>query len=216
MAKAKAKAKAKATARTKPKPKPKRAAKPKRTTAPAKRVAKQATPAYTSRGTFGYKCAWFAVASGAIKPVADTLLRAPKEIDWDEGCDEAYGGGRLVTPPTNGWVLVASTRYHELVQPHASFRDTLERLSKQFGEAQFFATDRVIGLLGYGLARKGKLVRAFGELDGDRYLDEGAPTPAELTAFRRGRDEETLMKLAGAWSVDPQTLRHHRTGMVAG
>lgn len=164
--------------------------------------------------TFGYKCAWFAVRSRAIEPVANEMLEHPTSIAWSAGCAAAYEGDRFVTPPTRGWVLIASTAFFDLVQG-GDLRAELERLSSQFGEAQFFATDRVIGLVGYGRARHGKLLRAFGELDGAVSVDQGRAGVDEKRVFRAGRDEDTVMALAGAWSVDPQTLRH-ATGMTTG
>lgn len=160
--------------------------------------------------TFGYKCGWFAVRTRSSDRVATTFLTRPTSIDLDAGCREVYRGGIFVTRPERGWVLVGSNQFESV----DDVRDQLEQLSRTFGEAQFFTSDRVIGRLGFARAKAGAIVRAFHEVDGEEDVDEGKPARDENAAFAKGRDEDGLMTLARTWSVDPTKLRGHSTGLV--
>jgi hypothetical protein len=87
----------------------------------------------------------------------------------------------------------------------------LNKLSKAFGEAQYFATHRVVEAHCWALSCDGKLIRGFeyvGE-QGEITLDEGQPTEGEL-ALGEGvleqPSEADLMQLAGAWSINPSAL----------
>src|SRR5437016_1404287 len=109
---------------------------------------------------------------------------------------------------------------------HAFVKPLLERLSRQFGDAQYFCTHRDVDLHVWARARKGELVRGYGWLGqpGLPLWDESGPTKEERALgfrFADGRspaaeqapnsnggvpDEESVMQLACLWSIDPTTL----------
>ena len=106
----------------------------------------------------------------------------------------------------------------DLADNHAQVKPLLEQLSRQFGDAQYFATHRDVGLHAWARARQGRLARGYGWLGGkDLTLwDEGRRTKQEHDLgfqFTNGRsptgaspDEDGVMQLANLWSIDPMSL----------
>lgn len=181
---------------------------------------------------FGPKQAWLAVRDGEAEPVAEALgLRDLGPVPWRSGVDLAYlTDDRLVlTPLLPGvggapWLLVAG-RWLLL---HADHPVDVGALSATLGtEVQFFATYRVGELHRWARARDGRLVRSFGFRGEDGEVTDwqgepdGAETamglPAEAPDGIAGAgtgagwseilvSEHDVMRLAGAWSVDPTSL----------
>ncbi len=140
----------------------------------------------------------------------------------------------FVTPPVGGWVLAAgwplAPKGSWLDCPRVA--GPLEALSARFGDAQYFFTYRVIDMHVWARAEVGRLTRAFGYWGdhGDMRWEVGWPTPEEealgldfppaesrLEAHRRDEadpgadgpltpDEEHVIQIAGAWSLDPTRL----------
>jgi len=110
-------------------------------------------------------------------------------------------------------------------------RRFLDEVSSHFGKIRWFFTHRVVEGHGWIRYDDGKLVRAFVCCaDDDLYWDEGfdteqttvlgtrfykleGPSADESTSSEhealRWPDEEDVMKMAAAWSINPQTL-HER------
>lgn len=178
---------------------------------------------------FGPKQAWLAVRDGeAAAVVAALALRDLGEAGWRAAVDMAYltVDRLLLTPPLPGaggtrWLLVAGRwLLDESTVDIAALSGRLGR------EVQSFATYRVHELHRWARARDGALVRAFafrGDL-GEVIRWTGEPDPAEraigLPASLDGSPgadlpdagpdllvgEADVLRLAGAWSVDPSTL----------
>ena len=178
---------------------------------------------------FGPKQAWLAVREGTAEPVAHALgLRDLGPVPWRSGVDLAYlTDDRLVlTPPLPGaggarwllvagrWLLLQADRPVDVAVLSATLRT----------EVQFFATYRVGELHRWARARDGRLVRSFGFRgeDGEVTDWQGEPDavetamglPVEGPAPDGAGDvppeilvsEHDVMRLAGAWSVDPTSL----------
>jgi hypothetical protein len=87
-------------------------------------------------------------------------------------------------------------------------------LSKRFPDVQYFGTYRVEEYHGWARAINGKIVRqyAYWGSEGETIFDIGKPTDEEerLGLIFNGDTtfphEGDVMKLAGAWSIDPTTL----------
>src|SRR5438094_10305909 len=97
---------------------------------------------------------------------------------WKAGVAAGYRGSIFVTPRVGEWIFVVSTSFFEGA-------DLLPRLGK---DAQYFASDRVIGL---NVAVRGTRRVAVG-------------------------DEEKLMKQAGKWGMNPQDLGSPPSGGALG
>jgi hypothetical protein len=176
---------------------------------------------------FGYKVAWLALRTTDTRGAAAAIgLRDIRPANWGEGIPGAYGPAVFVTPPLSYWTLaVGFSLFHSGV-PAPVVKPLLERLSRHFGEAHYFATHRVVESHTWARAVRGRLVRGYGWVGdrGETVWDEGEQTPEERDlCFRffdersseasqdgywarkdlRFPDEESVMRLAGAWSLDP-------------
>jgi hypothetical protein len=176
---------------------------------------------------FGPKMAWLALDTTDTEAVATALdLREARAATWAEGTNAANQSSVFVTPPLADWTLVVGRALFPPDQTAAFVKPLLERLSRQFGDAQYFCTHSNVGLHLWARARQGQLVRGYGWL-GEKGLtlwDEGTPTKEERELgfhFFDGRapvveqaqnknvivpDEGGLMQLACLWSIDPTTL----------
>jgi hypothetical protein len=170
---------------------------------------------------FGPKQAWLAIQGSNREAVTTALkLRDLGPVSWRTGIDLAYlTDDRVVmTPPLPGakgasWIVVTG---RWLMSPHADL--DAAQLSADLGtEVQRFATYRVTELHRWERAVDGAPLRAF-EYHGDsgtvtEWL--GVPDQAEtdigIPALVDDEgdilvSESDVMRLAGAWSVDPTSL----------
>jgi len=170
---------------------------------------------------FGHKQAWLAVRdAGADDVFAAMGLRDRGAVSWRAGVDRSYvtDDYLVATPPFTGerggrWTLVAG-RWLLLNESHVDVVKLSVALST---EVQFFATYRVAELHRWERAVDGIAVRAF------RYIGEigavtdwrGDPDGTELAiglppSLDDDPDvlvsERDVMRVAGAWGVDPTTL----------
>jgi hypothetical protein len=177
---------------------------------------------------FGYKTAWFAIRSKDSDAVAKALeLQIAQEVNWQYGVHHAYEYNEyliFVAPPVNGWVLAMGTPVVFEIDDYAAERIT--KLSRQFGEAQCFGSVRTSNCYSWALARDGVLVRHFYDADGN-HRETGEYTQEEKTLGGKlsdsssaemmepgywertdivGVEEQTVLQIAGLWSVDPMKL----------
>ncbi|HZY89626.1 MAG TPA: hypothetical protein VFE78_32695 [Gemmataceae bacterium] len=176
---------------------------------------------------FGPKMAWLALDTTDTEAVAAALgLRGARPATWAEGIEAAHRSSLFVTPPLADWTLAVGAALFPPDRAEAFVKPLLERLSRQFGEAQYFCTHQDFELHVWARARQGRLVRGYGWLGqkGLTLWDEGRQTREERDlGFRSfdGRppvveqgpdksvtppDEGGLMQLASLWSVDPTSL----------
>jgi hypothetical protein len=182
---------------------------------------------------FSYKTSWLAVRDRTPDQVADALdLHDRHDLDWATGTDRAYRHGVYVAEPVPGWTL-AHSRMHipagfDATEP--PFPDWLRDLSRQLGEVQFFANERVPDYHCWARAQDGELLRAhcfIGER-GQVPLFIGPPTAeeVELAVGTRDRDsgwehwsddewtawhattpfESHVLAMAGRWSINPAMI----------
>jgi hypothetical protein len=183
-----------------------------------------------SPAPFGPRMAWLALDTTDTQEVVAALgLHDARTTTWQEGLTRAHETAVFVTPPLGDWtlavgaVLFPSDRVDTFVKP------LLERLSRQFGDAQYFCTHQDIELHVWARARKGQLVRGCGWLgekavtlwnEGGQTREERAlefpvfeerSSESEQAQVKQGSppDEEGVMQLASLWSIDPTTLDEH-------
>jgi hypothetical protein len=180
---------------------------------------------------FGPNKAWLAIDSIDTDEVASALeLREARPATWAQGLPAANQSSIFVTPPLGDWTLATGLALFPTDRVEAFVKPLLERLSRQFGEAQYFGTHRAGELHIWARARRGRLVRGYGWL-GDKGLtlwNEGAPTKEEQSlglVFLDGLsrdgarpDENTVMQIADLWSIDPTSLNDEyeelKTGLM--
>lgn len=170
---------------------------------------------------FGPKQAWLAVRDGDPEAVMASLgVNDLGPVSWRTGIDLAYlTDDRLVfTPPLAGarevrWLLVTG---RWLLGPRSTVDVT--SLSESLNtEVQSFATYRVGELHRWERAVDGVSVRAFGYLGETGEVTEwrGDPDEAERAVGIPPElhpdvdvlvSEDDVLRLAGAWSVNPATV----------
>jgi hypothetical protein len=180
--------------------------------------------AATGRVSLGYKMAWLAVRTLKTADVVSYLkVQEQRSVTWAQGVGAIYDRTELaratlvfVTPPVKGWTLAAGWwamgqgDRHSLENIVTIARD----LSSTFGEAQGFASYRVVDYYHWILARNGHVERSFGIEDGgDVLANTGSITEAERKlAFwnepigQWRPNENDVVTVAAGWSVDPTKL----------
>ena len=183
---------------------------------------------------FGYKMAWLAVrAADPVLLAADLGLANPTPANWNSGIgsvyDDALGEQHVyVTPPVNGWCFVVG-----LSLPYPAGRSFADKhtpllvdLGRRYREVQYFFTYPLIDYFAWARFADGRLSRCFAINDCGVVTNVGRVTREEralgLKLFElrgvKGRKgdaggelilhptEEHVLRLAGAWSMDPTTL----------
>ena len=168
---------------------------------------------------FGHKQAWLAVRDtepGAI--IAAIGLRDLGPVSWRDGLDVAYvtDDRVILTPPLPGarhatWVLAVGRWWLT-----GGAVDTVTLSRDLDTEVQYFATSRTEEWHHWERAVAGVLVRRFSFLgqSGEVTAWRGDPDATEvalgLPTEPEDRDiliaESDVMRVAGAWSVDPSAL----------
>ncbi|PKB43072.1 LOW QUALITY PROTEIN: hypothetical protein AX016_1255 [Cellulophaga sp. RHA19] len=180
---------------------------------------------------FGYKMVWIAVKTNQKKKLAEIIkLKSIKPANWKSGIKTAYEDGIYITPQIGEWTLITGNRLvnkGDNKENMATLETLLNYLSAEFGEAQFFGTNRVVEYHSWMKSKNGKMERIYS------YLGEsmenikvfGQPTDAEdqLTLFNSFSkdaeneayferqdltyaDEMLVMEIAGKWGVNPTVL----------
>lgn len=183
---------------------------------------------------FGYKCMWFAIKTDNQQKVADLIgVNAPKQSNWKSGIDNAYDKSIFITPTIDGWTLAVGLGLPpgDSKESLEKVKELLKKLSKEFGEANFFCTHRVVEYHCWIKSTNGKIDRSYSYLgeSGENIDISGDPTDIEKTysfinTFSEEAkqddywdredltypDEELVMKIAGEWSIDPTKLDNRK------
>ena len=186
---------------------------------------------------FGNKMGWLAIRSTSPSDVIHRLdIRDAQPTSSQPGIEAVYEreptGVVYVTPPIDGWVLVAGwglfSSVLKLKGDEAKLPGLVGALSATFdGEVQYFATHRVSEWHTWIRADRGQVLRAYGIGDGEVAFDRGALTtaetelainfdpndegpdltPANRDAYREWAShcvsEQMVMQVAARWSVNP-------------
>ncbi len=184
---------------------------------------------------FGYKTMWLAVKTSNKHRISEILkLKNTKECNWKVGVAESYNSSIYITPQINEWTLICGISLLNTGNDKENIvyiKKTIETLSKEFGEAQFFGSHRVVEYQSWMKAVNGQIVRAYCYLgeSGENLIVEGEPTAFEKkyklinTLSEEAKDEkyferedlfypdeEFVMKMAENWSINPQTLEYRK------
>ncbi len=184
---------------------------------------------------FGYKCIWFAVKTTDQKGVSEIMgLNDVSPCNWDYGItlSSAFDRNIFITPVVDGWTLAVGWGLPKGDSPESleKVKALADKLSERFGEAQFFGTHRVVEYHCWLKSVNGKTERVYGYLgeSGENIAVEGEPTVFErqynlvntFSAEAQNEDyfdredldypnEELVMEIAGAWSVNPQLIENN-------
>lgn len=176
---------------------------------------------------FGYKIFWFAIKTLDTQLVVRTLkLASRQQANWQTGMGAVYAHNYVfVSPPMEGWTFVVGYPIGELVNPphDKGLLKRVRSLAKKFPEFYYFGSYRVVGYCAWMMVKEGSVKRAYGYSDGEVLYDFGEQTIEEKklgfnfigaqfpiaedeTNFP---DEEDVIKIAEAWSINPQTIRKY-------
>lgn len=148
-------------------------------------------------------------------------LRTVLPANWAAGLAEVAAQGTFVSPPVRGFVLVTGGDLRGHSDPDRDLLPLLERLSRQFGSACWFASDSERDVHGWACAAAGAIERAYAYAgDHGHLLTAGPVTDREraLGCFvddpRDHSDDEVkwwpdralVHALAAAWALDPDCL----------
>lgn len=179
---------------------------------------------------FGYNCVWFAVKSDNPTKVADAMkINNPKPSGWKAGIDQAYKDSVFIAPSIGSWVLACGLGLPigDDLERIDKVKTLLNALSSEFGQAQYFCTNRITEYHCWIKAERGQIKRVYcfsGEI-GENLCVEGNPTPFEkklnlVNTFSEAAkdehyveneslvwpDEDLVMEIAGKWSIDPSKM----------
>lgn len=183
---------------------------------------------------FGYKTTWFAIKTNNQEQVANFLnLKDLKKANWKSGLDNSYNKQIFITPNIDNWILVVgnSLPSGDSDESIEKVKLLLEKLSREFGEAQFFSTHRVVEFHCWIKATNGAVDRIYSYLgeSGENIEVSGKATniekkynlinylspEAQQDSYIEREDliypdEELVMTIAGDWSINPTTLDDRR------
>jgi hypothetical protein len=154
-------------------------------------------------------------------------LQNQMEANWEYGVEHAYQPRHyqiFVTPPVKGWTLAMGMPLAFQTDDQATAR--LVKLSRQFEEVQYFASERVSDAYIWARAAHGKLVRFFSYEDGEirtigpisqeekgfgfKFFDPSSPEVKGSGDRKRNEhrfpDEECVLMVAALWSINPEEL----------
>ncbi len=193
---------------------------------------------------FGYGMAWLAVRTRDSHLVVEALhLDEPETANWDTGLGTVYspeiGAGHVfVSPPVNGWTLVAGPGLPQPLGKNFADKATpfLLDLGTKFIEVQYFASCPQVDYFGWARIIDGKLVRAYAIGDEGTLWNKGKPTKEERALGLKQFDvrgikakrgdvggellmyplEEHVMQIAQKWSLDPTRVNEAGAGPALG
>ena len=165
---------------------------------------------------FGYKVVWVAIRCDDAKEIAGAYSRKPKSADFAAGIAavELRGENPPQVPvftvgPIDGWVLSV---FGGFAMAKLDFSAVAEMFSSMVGETQLYVNFPNAGVFGWERWVDGELVRRWTN-DGN---EAGEATPIELSvqSAAKGIDEDSVLEVARAWSVNPMELSE-RSGVPA-
>ena len=154
---------------------------------------------------FGSKMQWIAVKTNYREKVAATLGLTQLELaNWSHGLEKAGDNHVFLTPNINSWILAVGWGLGEVWDKTA----LLEKLSREYGEAQFFLTHEGAHSYTYIRYANGEMIRHFHCEEGEILTNKGKPTDTELALDFSNilPTESTVLAIAAEWSVNPTLL----------
>lgn len=186
--------------------------------------------------SFDYKMAWFAIPTeDAEKVLRAFAISEPTPANWATGVQAVYSDSNqvFVTPPVDGWIFVLGIGLpsFDTEERTKEFLAFVESLAETFPDFYYFGTHRVAEFHSWVKVAGGGIQRGYAYLGerGETLYDQGMPTDEETElGFRffderspeaeaddyfdredlSFPDEENVMKISAAWTIDTQILDH--------
>ncbi len=167
---------------------------------------------------------WVAIrSSNTLLLKALLRVEADAPIPWSEALSRSRELKLFVSPSVENWTLVIGNALPDPVEDIDRCYHFLTSLSREIGEVQFFAMDRVLNFHTWARLRDGRVVRGY-SWSADVRWNEGRITMDERLLGLRARpyaespepvaygevspeqtNTERLLLLARRWSLDPVT-----------
>lgn len=154
---------------------------------------------------FGSEFQWIAVKANYRERVAKTLgLSNIEMVNWQYGLQKAKENNVFITPSIEGWILAAGWGLGDVHQKP----ELLEKLSRDFGEAQYFYTHQGSQSHKYIRYVNGELARKLVCEEGDISTNEGTATATEnkFDIDNNLPTENLIFDIATEWSLSPTLL----------
>jgi len=174
---------------------------------------------------FGHKWIWAAVKTENTDSLLKILnLEKLRQANWVEGAIQAKGTDVFILPPIEGWILISGgglpiPDHQKGIEKSKAF---LNKLSKEFGEAQLYGNHQVSSSAFWMKSVNGQTVRLYCIADGNNFI-EGEPTEveekwdlidtnseeAQKEAYWEKMiypDAEHVLEVAKNWSISPMEL----------
>lgn len=116
---------------------------------------------------FGYKSTWLAIKSNNQEQIANILgLKVIKISNWKSGLNNANDRQVFITPTIDDWTLVIgrSLPSGDTKESIEKIKLLLAKISREFGEAHFFSTHRVVEFHCWIKSIKGSINRVYSYL----------------------------------------------------
>ena len=183
---------------------------------------------------FGYKIVWIAVKTNDKQKLAKILnLKNNKLSNWKSGIENAYENSVYITPQIGEWTLAVGMKLisGDSKESIEELEILLNKLSLEFGEAQFFGTHRVVEYHNWMKSVNGKTERIYAYIgeSGENIKVFGNPSEIEkdlnlFNSFSKEAedenywdredlifaDEDLVMKIAENWSINPTKLTERK------
>jgi hypothetical protein len=173
---------------------------------------------------FDFPGRWLAVKSANPHSVQNALgLNNPTPCSWEQGLARSQDFKLFVSPPINGWILVAGLGLPDPSDDVDQVFHFILGLSRKVGHVQYFSVNRAVNSHAWVLADQARVRRAYAWA-GTTLWTQGELTAAEkelaMTCFDYGEASpphfpphemhrgniDKVSLLAGLWSVDPTAL----------
>jgi len=165
---------------------------------------------------------WVAVrSSNTVLLKALLRIEADAPATWSEALSRCREFALFVSPPVENWSLIIGNAVPDPVEDIDRCYRFLTSLSREIGDVQFFALDRVLNFHTWARLQEGRVIRAYSWSADVRWNEGGITLDERLLGLRtrpyaeapepvaygevspEQTNTERLLLLARRWSIDP-------------
>jgi hypothetical protein len=168
---------------------------------------------------------WLAIRTQNTRAVQLALeVQHVRLCAWSDALVTPFEPRLFISPPVRGWTIVMGCDLPDPAEDIDQCFVFLSHLSQKLGEVQFFVRNRAVSYHGWARLDGGKVQRAY-VWAGETLWHQGGVTEAERDLRVRclpymesaevlglnerellGANTEKVLRLAGAWSLDPTSV----------
>ncbi len=157
---------------------------------------------------------WIAVRSAHTALIRGALGDVAPAAAWSDALSRAPERSLFVSAPVEGWTLVIGGAVPDpVLDIDAAYRFLVD-LSREVGEVQFYASDRVLNFHAWARVRDGRVTRGYAWA-GDTLWNEGRPTLDERLLGLRAREYGAEMPVPRYGETSPEQTNAERVPLLA-